>query len=194
MRQYLEKLARDLGVADRVTFAGFATDAQLAGAYLAATALWFPSNARSEAFGLVQIEAMASGCPVINTRIPGSGVDWVSLHGQSGLTIPVEDPVALAEAARRLLDEPGLRQRLSRDARRRAMAEFDQHRMARRTLDVYARVIQEAQSGGYTTDVMEPPPARLQRWVRQLGEADGSADGSDAVDAASGDPARMAVA
>ena len=50
----------------------------LVGAYRAATALWFPSNARSEGFGLVQVEAMASGCPVINTAIPHSGVSWVS--------------------------------------------------------------------------------------------------------------------
>ena len=88
--------------------------------YLAADAFWFPSNARSEAFGLVQVEAMASGCPVINTRIPHSGVPWVSRHEETGLTVPVNDPEALAAAAHRLLTEPGLRDRLTDAARRRA--------------------------------------------------------------------------
>jgi glycosyltransferase involved in cell wall biosynthesis len=41
---------------------------EIVGAYHAATALWFPSNARSEGFGLVQVEAMASGCPVISSN------------------------------------------------------------------------------------------------------------------------------
>src|SRR5262249_42647622 len=80
LRRELGALAEQLGVADRVVWQGRLDDADLIGAYYAATALWFPSNARSEAFGLVQIEAMASGCPVINTHIVGSGVAWVSPH------------------------------------------------------------------------------------------------------------------
>ena len=84
--------------------------------YLAAHAFWFPSNARSEAFGIVQVEAMAAGCPVINAAIPHSGVAWVSPHDVSGLTVAVDDPVALADAANRLLAEPGLRDRLSAGA------------------------------------------------------------------------------
>ena len=72
--------------------------------YLAADAFWFPSNARSEAFGIVQVEAMASGCPVINTAIPHSGVAWVSrARPIEGLTVPMDDPSALAAAANRML-------------------------------------------------------------------------------------------
>ena len=76
-RSALEAEAARLGVADRVVFAGLPLP-RLAPYYLAADAFWFPSNARSEAFGLVQVEAMAAGCPVINAAIPHSGVAWVS--------------------------------------------------------------------------------------------------------------------
>jgi rhamnosyl/mannosyltransferase len=133
----LRELASQAKVADRVVWRGRLSDHELVGAYHAATALWFPSNARSEAFGFVQVEAMASGCPVINTAIPASGVPWVSRHEETGLTVPMDDPPALARAARRLLTESGLRERLSHDARARACAEFDHTLMARRTLGIY---------------------------------------------------------
>jgi rhamnosyl/mannosyltransferase len=137
----LAREARALGVADRVLFRGRASADELVGAYHAATALWFPSNARSEAFGFVQVEAMASGCPVLNTDIPGSGVPWVSQHEISGLTVPVGDAEALARAARRLLDEPGLRARLAAGGRERARREFDARTMARRTLAAYTAAL-----------------------------------------------------
>ena len=109
----LRRLAEEVGVAGRLVWCGRLNDEQLVGAYHAAAALWFPSNARSEAFGLVQVEAMASGCPVINAAIPASGVCWVSRHEETGLTVPLNDAAALAGAANRLLKEPGLRDRLS---------------------------------------------------------------------------------
>jgi rhamnosyl/mannosyltransferase len=128
------------GVADRISWVGHLSEPALIGAYHAATALWFPSNARSEAFGLVQVEAMACGCPVINTAIPHSGVPWVSRHEETGLTIPPNEPAALAAAARHLLNEPGLRYRLQVGARARAAEEFDGRLMAARSLEVYRRV------------------------------------------------------
>ncbi len=133
--------ARALGVEDRVTWAGYLPPDALAGAYRAATALWFPSNARSEAYGLSQVEAMASGLPVLNTAIPHSGVAWVSRHEETGLTVPMGDAVALALAARRLVEEPGLAKRLGQTARERAVAEFRDDVMAVRSLSLYAEAL-----------------------------------------------------
>jgi rhamnosyl/mannosyltransferase len=142
MEPLLRARAIERGVADRIEWLGHVDRDQLVGAYSAATALWFPSNARSEGFGLVQVEAMASGCPVINTFVPHSGVSWVSRDGESGLTIRVGDAEGLATASRRLLEEPGLRSRLSGLAVARAKREFDDGVMARRSLELYARAIE----------------------------------------------------
>ncbi len=148
-RRGLERLVDRLGVQERVRFLGrVPRDEDLAAYYRASDAFWFPSNARSEAYGLVQVEAMASGCPVINTAIPHSGVPWVSRHEETGLTVPVNDPVAFAAAARRLLDEPGLRDRLAEGARARAIAEFDEETMGRRSIEFYADALAPAARGG----------------------------------------------
>jgi rhamnosyl/mannosyltransferase len=141
MEEELKTRAAELGVADRVLFHGRASTDQLVGAYRAATAVWFPSTARSEGFGLVQVEAMASGCPVINTALEGSGVPWVCRNEREGLTVAVDDPVALASASKRLLAEPDLRDRLGETGRRRALREFDHRVMAERSLEIYRDAI-----------------------------------------------------
>jgi rhamnosyl/mannosyltransferase len=138
-RAALELQTRALGLDGRVSFLGHVPT--LIPYFLAADALWFPSNARSEAFGLVQVEAMAAGCPVINTRIPGSGASWVSPNEESGLTVEPNDPEAFAAAARRLLAEPGLRERLAAQGRERTRREFDKDVMADRTLAIYREVL-----------------------------------------------------
>jgi glycosyltransferase involved in cell wall biosynthesis len=138
----LRESTHRLGLDDRVVFLGALPHyLDIVPYYLAADAFWFPSNARSEAFGLVQVEAMASGCPVVNTRIPHSGVSWVSPHEQTGLTVPVNDPEALARAARLLLDDPALRARLVVAAKRRTAEEFDHRVMAERSLAIYRSVL-----------------------------------------------------
>jgi glycosyltransferase involved in cell wall biosynthesis len=160
-RGALEAEADRLGVRDRLVFAGKVP--RLAPYYLAADAFWFPSNERSEAFGLVQVEAMASGCPVINTAIPHSGVTWVSRHEREGLTVAMDDPAALAEAANRLVGEPGLRDRLASAARHRARAEFDHRVMARRSLDIYRGVLDGLASHGRAPSRLLPPGEFLTR-------------------------------
>ncbi len=136
----LKDLARKLDVSSRVVWLGHVSPEELIGAYYAANALWFPSIARSEGFGLVQVEAMACSCPVINTAVPASGVSWVSQHEQTGLTVAMADPAALAAAGRRILEEPGLRSNLARQARHRAVSEFDHRTMAQRSVQFYRRL------------------------------------------------------
>jgi rhamnosyl/mannosyltransferase len=137
----LRRRVAQFGLSERVTLAGHLDEESLVGAYRAATALWFPSNARSEAFGLTQVEAMASGCPVINTAVVGSGVPWVSPDGVTGLTIPVADAPALARAAQRLIEDPALRARLGAAGVARARAEFDRSTMVRRSVTYYAEAL-----------------------------------------------------
>lgn len=141
LEKSLRQRAESLGVADRMVWKRRVSSVELCGLYHAASALWMPSNARSEGFGLVQVEAMASGCPVINSEIPHSGVSWVSPHEVAGLTTPMNDPRSLAAAARRLLDDAKLRPRLAAAARDRAVAEFDENLMAHRSLAIYRRQI-----------------------------------------------------
>jgi rhamnosyl/mannosyltransferase len=134
LRGALQALADGLGLAERVTLAGAVP--RLAPYYHAADVFALPAVARSEAFGLVQLEAMAAGLPVVNTRID-SGVPFVSRDGESGITVPPADPRALAGALGRLLDAPALRRRLGTAARERVRREFGLHRMVADTLATY---------------------------------------------------------
>jgi rhamnosyl/mannosyltransferase len=140
LRDPLSRLAEELGVADRVIWKGHVEREELIGAYHAATAFWFPSNARSEAFGLVQVEAMACGCPVINTNIPGSGVPWVSQHGVSGLTVEIDSPREFAQVCEQVLN-PVRRQQLHDSAKKRVVTLFNQSRMFAETITTYRRIV-----------------------------------------------------
>src|SRR5208283_126499 len=107
----LEDCAWQAGVRSRVVFAGWVRD--LRPYYHAASVFVLPSIARSEAFGLVQLEAMAAGKPVVNTALM-SGVPFVSQDGLTGITVPPCDPEALSAALNRLLGDAALRESYGR--------------------------------------------------------------------------------
>ncbi len=139
LREPLMNEARALGVAERVVLLGEMQPASVIPYYHAADVFVLPSIARSEAFGIVQLEAMATGLPVVNTRI-ASGVPFVSRDGESGFTVPPGDSTALAYAINQLLDDRELRARFGHAARRRVESEFSLDAMVRRTREIYERV------------------------------------------------------
>ena len=129
-----------LGLENKVIFAGEVANDKLAPYYQAADMFALASVARSEAFGIVQIEAMAAGLPVVNTQLD-SGVPFVSLHGQTGLTVPPANPQALGDALNRLLDDPDLRRCYGSAARLRAEKEFSLEKMKSRIMALYESVL-----------------------------------------------------
>jgi len=136
----LRELARSLQVADRVTFMGGVSDAELVALYHACDLFVLPSVTRAEAFGLVQVEAMACAKPVISTDVP-SGVPWVNRHGETGLVVAAGDARALGDAIATLRADKALRLRLGAAGRRRVEAEFTAERMAERTVALYHSIL-----------------------------------------------------
>jgi rhamnosyl/mannosyltransferase len=145
LRHSLEQEARALGVAERVVFPGALSD--IAPYYHACDAFVLPSVTRSEAFGIVQLEAMACGKPVVNTSI-ASGVPFVSLDGVTGITVAPCDAEALGHAINRLLGDADMRAHYGNAARKRVDSEFSSATMLRRTRDLYDSVLRGAGAHG----------------------------------------------
>ena len=135
------------GLGDRVTLVGTVPDT--ASYFAAANVFALPSVARSEAFGIVQLEAMAAGTPVVNTALD-SGVPWVSRDGESGLTVPPGDARALGAALARLLDDPSLRQRFGAAAQERVRTEFSVPLMISRLTSIYDAALARAEAPALT--------------------------------------------
>lgn len=137
----LRQVARAAGVAKRVHFIGRIAEAELPAWYHACDAFCLSSVEPAEGFGIVQIEAMASGKPVVCCEL-GNGVTWVNQDGVTGLVVPPADPEALAGALERLAENPALRMRLGEQGRARAFGVFTVEAMARGTLAVYRSVLE----------------------------------------------------
>lgn len=136
----LRERAVALGIADRVVWLEPLEDADLAAWYELADVFCLPSTARTEAYGLVQLEAHQAGTPVVSTDLP-TGVPFVNEHEVTGLVVPPGDATALGNALNRLVTDEPLRRRLGEQARARVHAEFSVEAMARRTMSVYQEAI-----------------------------------------------------
>jgi glycosyltransferase involved in cell wall biosynthesis len=141
LRSDIVSLCRKLRVQQNVLMPGMLSDRELHRLIALCDMFVLPSIERTEAFGLVLLEAMYYGKPLITANVPGSGMSFVNIHEQTGLVVPRNDVQGLAEAMKRLSSNLSLRNALGRKARQRFDAEFEISGVANNIDLVYAECL-----------------------------------------------------
>jgi len=136
----MQELVKTMQLEKKVLFAGEISEEQLPAYYRACDVFVLPSTARTEAFGIVQLEAMSSYKPVISTNLK-TGVPYVNQDGKTGIVVPPADSEILAEAIQRLLTNEALCRQMGENGYRRVREEFTKERMGQRTLALYQDVL-----------------------------------------------------
>ena len=134
----LKELANQLG-ANNIIFAGQISDAEKVALLQSCRALVLPSHLRSEAFGMVLVEAAMFGRPQISCEI-GTGTSFVNTHEESGIVVSPENPDELGRAMSQLLDDPSLADRMGVGARARYERLFSGDVLGKAYADLYREV------------------------------------------------------
>lgn len=125
----------------KVRIIGFVPRELEAAYYAACDVFCLSSTIKTEAYAIVQAEAMSAGKPVIATNIPGSGVSWVNQHGVSGLNVEPGNSRQLADTIRAICEDEALYTRLSHGALRRYQENFTLEAMTQGLIDIYSTLL-----------------------------------------------------
>ena len=139
LRDRLQDEIDRLGLSGKVALAGYMEDKDLPAWFAAADVFVLPSVTKNEAFGIVQIEAMSVGTPVVATKIPGSGVSWVNEDGVSGLNVETRNPKALANAVVAITKDEITRKAFSDGAKQRYECLFGKDMMINKITELYEK-------------------------------------------------------
>jgi glycosyltransferase involved in cell wall biosynthesis len=139
-RAALEAEVQRLGLAARITFAGWCHRAEIAERYRSAAVFVFPS--RDEGMPNVVLEAMASGLPIVATAIAGN--EELVLDGENGFLVPPDDALALTTALTRIVADTAMRERMGRASRERTEREYAWPKIARHHLQWLSQRVRKA--------------------------------------------------
>lgn len=142
LKEKLQEQISKHNLQDRVKLLGKIPFEDLGAYYQLCDIFCLPSTERSEAFGVVQIEAMAFGKPVISTNIQGSGVDWVNLDNVSGIIVPPKKTKELADAIVNLLNNSEKYKLLSEGAKKRYEEVFTKDKMIDSFKNLYLEILE----------------------------------------------------
>ena len=140
LKEELAALIATLGLQEKVRILPNVGDEALPYYYQACDLFVLPSIANSEAFGIVQVEAMACGKPVITTDLP-TGVTYVNQRGVTGLVVPIKDSQALAKAINELRADPQKRRTLGENGRQRANTLYNKANLGPNVYRIYQEVL-----------------------------------------------------
>ncbi len=138
-RELKHHVAADEELKQRIHFLGELSDRALIAHLHACDLFVLPSILRSEAFGIVLLEAMACGKPLISTEL-GTGTSFVNQHKKTGLVVPPNNAAALADAVNRLLENTELRETYGEAAKQRAGDCFSMEKMVEDLMHIYQEV------------------------------------------------------
>ncbi|RLG11868.1 glycosyl transferase family 1 [Candidatus Pacearchaeota archaeon] len=141
LRNFYEKLIKKLSLQNRVKLVGNIPQEELGSYYEACDIFCLPSVEKNEAFGLVLLEAMSFGKPIVATNILGSGVPWVNQHGITGINVEPRDPKALAEAINIILNNKEMYKKFSQNALKRYKNEFTLEKEIEKIIKLYLKLI-----------------------------------------------------
>ena len=116
------------------------SDKELSAYYRSARGFVLPSVERSEAFGLVLLEAQSAGVPCVTTEI-GTGTSFVNRHNETGFVVAPNSPDALRKAITQILEDDELHARMSEAARRNVGERFGQQEMISKTVELYDELL-----------------------------------------------------
>jgi rhamnosyl/mannosyltransferase len=134
-REELEQQIENLNIKDRVVILGHLPEELYPAIYYTADVFVLPSIYRSEAFGLVGLEAMAAGLPIITTEL-GGGASYYNIDGETGYIVAPQDSEALAQAIRKIIDAPEKATKMAKVSRKRVQ-DFDVSMMIDKFMKIY---------------------------------------------------------
>ena len=136
LEEKLKIQIKELGLEKNIYILSFQKEKQLINFYNACSLFVLPSIFKSEAFGIVLIEAMTCGKPIISTEL-GTGTSWVNLNNQTGFVIPPKNNQALSEAIKKIMENKELAQEFGQNARKRVEKEFSLKNMLEKIEELY---------------------------------------------------------
>ncbi len=140
-RGRLQDLVKEKGLEDKVKILGFIPSEVESAYYGACDVFCLSSIIRTEAYAIVQVEAMSAGKPIVATKIKGSGVAWVNEDGVSGLNVPPKDSKAIAEAVQKICSNEEVYNKFCLGAKYRFKRLFTKNQMLDGLIDFYKKVL-----------------------------------------------------
>ncbi len=137
----LKRRIHDLGISYTVSLQGSLPESALHALLSTCDCLCLPSVERTEAFGLVLLEAMRYGKPVVASNIPGSGIGWVVEDGVTGFWVPPGDPLALTRTLNDFFDQPELKRKMGHAAMNRFQKVFQIDHVAQQIILIYHQLL-----------------------------------------------------
>ena len=141
LKEELEAIIKENNLENKVSLLGFMTDEEVIAYYEACDLFCLSSILKTEAFAIVQIEAMGYGKPIVSTRIPESGVSWVNADAVSGITVDICNDKAIADAFLAILTEEDVYKKLSEGAKKRYFEHFTRQKMVDKCLQIYNKIL-----------------------------------------------------